>query len=209
MLGLKLPQLSEAEEKALFPSVDRYYAYQQIQAETYPAKHKRAFKKGITRTIVEKNVLSEAVLTNKPTLYLGSGKDIAYLLALGVRKGYLIDPLFKEVAAVTDLEAEITKMKPDAALQRSENEIRFNFNFGHGDETTQVTLLPVMYGREPIQLPKDIGLLVTFASQGPEGAVAIGEDIMHNMATTAYILEENRLQTRQNGETITQEIGNG
>ena len=207
LMGLKEFKQASAEElRILFPSSNRFDAYSSIETTTFPTKHKIEFKKGIVREIVGNNLIPESVLKDNPAIYLGSGTDVEYPLSLGCREIYMIDPIFKDRLFVQEVKSRIEKITHQSVLDNNQS-FEFLFDFGRSPENVQVVLVAEVYGVESINLPKNIGLVIEFASQGPEGKVILGEDIRKNFAQESYVLEESRLTQFQGTQDETRQLG--
>ena len=198
LMGLKeFKKLNETEEKNLLQSSDRFNAYSQVSTTTSPRTHKIEYKKGIIREVLKQKLIPDNILTQDATVYLGSGTDIEYPLALGARNIWLLDPIFQNEEAKDMVLKQVEKILTENAHLDGDHLV-FNFDFGNGKEITQIHFESKLYGIEDVDLPKNIGLVIKFASQGPHGQIRIGNDIEENMTKDCLVLEESRLI--QNGK---------
>ncbi|MDD5639210.1 MAG: hypothetical protein PHR47_00145 [Candidatus Pacebacteria bacterium] len=201
LLGLKeFRKFSDEEERELFLSSDRLNAYHNLSTNTFPLEHKTSYKKGITRDIISKNLIAENILQNNLAVYLGSGVDIEYPLVLGARNIWLIDPQFQNNESKLELKEKIEKIIKEKLPLKMQDLLKFDFDFGSGKEGVIVSLIPKKYGIDDIDFPKNIGLVILFASQDANGQVEVSGDIRKNIIDGGYILNESDLKQINNKE---------
>ncbi|PIQ91731.1 MAG: hypothetical protein COV70_02140 [Parcubacteria group bacterium CG11_big_fil_rev_8_21_14_0_20_39_22] len=85
-LGFRdFPKRTIEEKRGLLGSEERVRALDAITTTTLPAS-KKEIKKGVVLEVAEQNLISPEVLRNNLLVYIGSGTDIEYALALGGEK---------------------------------------------------------------------------------------------------------------------------
>ena len=83
MLGLRdFPQKTLEEKKNILGSDQRVQVLDSIATTTHP-NSKKEVKKGVVLEIAEKKLIAPEILEKYPIVYIGSGTDIEYPLALG------------------------------------------------------------------------------------------------------------------------------
>jgi len=189
--------LLEGENKKRFLfSDDRINAYDSLDAFTGFRKAKIEQKKGIVAEILKNELLSEEVLKNYPTVYLGSCVDIEYPLTIGARDIVLVDPGFvdpKWQEGVVERLKRITKTEPVI----EENLITVSFDFGKGKETVRIVLVPKFFAlssenqkEDNYKLPDQIGNIILFASQGPSGVIGVNEEMKKRVVSGGIIIAD-------------------
>lgn len=88
----------------------RINAFNQIDTSTHPQQPNRDKKKGIVAELLKKNVLPEQLLETTPLVYLGSGTDIEYPIAMGARDITLVDYIFSDAEARQEVIDRINKI---------------------------------------------------------------------------------------------------
>ncbi len=186
LLGLdfnwQLPH--EAEKNSLLRSEGRVNAFDTINTTTNPRGENIKKKQGIIAELLRKKLLYEGHLINKPTVYIGSGDDIEYPLALGARKIELVDPIFSDEEFKKRTVAKIANLFDSVQIQ--DDIITGMFDYGDGLEPVTVRLVDLPLRQDIMHsdqsedsyiLPQDIGHILLFASQGPSGAIECDENM--------------------------------
>jgi hypothetical protein len=175
LLGLDIiwELLTEDEKEKLLKSKERMSTYKNIDTTTNPRQEKIKQKKGIISEIVRGGLISEGILKNFSTVYIGSGVDIEYPLALGARKIEMVDPLFEDQKAVDYIIEKLSSLLGKEITQDEEGVLNVLFDFGDGPETLSIRLVSKPYHqeisglekpKEMYLLPDKIGLILLFAS---------------------------------------------
>lgn len=173
-LGLRaFPKRSFEEKMKILGSKEKVSALDAIETTTKPLA-KKEVKKGIVLEILENNFISSELLKNNPLVYIGSGADIEYPLALGARNIVMVDVYFGHSNFKDKLKVEvIDRIKKLIAKNPEimENKLEFQFDFGQGKEKVTVELNGQMYPfSEESRMGKDyaiqdnMGAIVLFAS---------------------------------------------
>jgi len=199
LLGLRdFPAKSPPEKLAILGSAERVKALDAITTTTMPPK-KKEIKKGVVLEISERKLLSPKLLRSHPLVYIGSGTDIEYPLALGGRIIILVDPILQNPQAQEELVTKLKHVSP-RAVSITGNQIAFKFDFGEGEENVTVDLLSKPYPYSEAArteadyiIPEETGVVVLFASRGPEGSIAIDESIRNKLTEGGLIIEEHKI----------------
>lgn len=208
LLGLKeFVKISEEEERRILESRQRFNAYSNLDTTTSPRKHKIEYKKGIIREIVKDNLIDKEILKNNPTVYLGSGLDIEYPLSLGSSDIWLVDPVLGSEEAKKELKIKIEKLLEKELPWELQGSFDFNFDFGGREEKVKVNLISKNYKQGDIGLPQNIGLIIKFASQGPDGEIKIDTSLERNIVNGGYILDESRLEKIVDSQKQIKDLG--
>lgn len=191
-LNIEWQPLTPAEQGARLGSAERIASYSNIDTTTHPRGPRIREKQGIVAEIVRQELLSQELLRTLPTVYLGSGTDVDYPLALGARKIKLVDPIFSNPEAVKILEGRLKQILRREVKLNAEGAIDISFDFGSGPEVLSITAVPKIYYQEGMSFdrpdetyvfPEKVGLVILFASQGPGG------QIRREQAIEQYIVE--------------------
>lgn len=150
LLGLRDFKERMREEKfELLGSEERLRAFENISTTTFPIGKKSEMKRGIVLELIEKNFLPTEVLQKYPLVYIGSGLDVEYPLAIGGRHIIMVDPIFADSQAEEEI---VEKIK--SIIKREINkgflvgQLNFTFDFGAGIESVVVQLIPKLYERD-------------------------------------------------------------
>jgi len=173
--------------------------YQQGKIET---------KKGNVREILMNKMISEEILKTLPTVYLGSGTDIEYPLTIGSRNIVMFDPIFQNPEVRKKLFTRIEKSIKERLSGNLSNEFSFSFDFGNGDESVKVKIIPEYYtNKTSMELPEQIGLVIMFASQNEEKRIYIGDGLKNKIIDGGAILTDNTLTKIKNKQEESTELG--
>lgn len=150
-------------------------AFQQMEALTHDPELSLFAKKSSIVEIRDRQLLDEATISSAPVVYVGSGIDIHYPLMLGGRDILMVDPsLGRPEFQAALFQAIVDVAGGDWPEPIEDNGWRFNFNFGHGNETVRITPVSAFYGVADQDLPEgatrfvppaEISLLMSFRSQ--------------------------------------------
>jgi len=202
LMGLDIEPVSQERIMAAFPTEDLRRAMSLINAETMPRKSAVEHKKRTATEIREKNLIDQTILKQYPTVYVGSGVDIEYPLTLGARKVEMVDPIFHDERAVSDLITELTKIAGEAPKQTSKNNFEFHFDFGDGDEKVTITVSPTLYAQPgadrifsqeedsiPLyDLPERVGMILGFRTTGVD--IDSDKRTIANLVPGGYLLAD-------------------
>ncbi|MEI6346235.1 MAG: hypothetical protein WCO79_03310 [bacterium] len=208
LLGLRdFPKRTVEEKRMLLGSEQRLAALDAITTTTLPVS-KKEVKKGIVLELADKAIISADTLRTHPLVYIGSGTDIEYPLAIGGRQIQMVDTLLSDEKMQEEVIAKITKLI-SAAPEVSSGTIHFTFDFGSGPEPVSVMLVSkfLPYFEEKrlegdFVLPSDIGAIVLYASQGPGGCVGVTDAMKEKLVDGGAIVVEHQVITK-NG-TVTE-----
>ncbi|MES2225682.1 MAG: hypothetical protein V4480_02635 [Patescibacteria group bacterium] len=194
MLGIRDFEPIPLDTKAkLLGSNERIMALQAVDTTTMPRGPVREMKRSIVLEILKQGLLSTEVLRNNPMVYIGSGTDVEYPLALGGRHIIMVDPVFEQQQAIQEVIDRIEHLIAKG-MEKDRNRLTFDFDFGEGSEQVVVELVPSAYdadlGSEGYALPDAIGHLVLYASQGPTGAVSISQEMKSKIVENGAIIQE-------------------
>jgi hypothetical protein len=209
MLGLnrKYDDLSADERTALLKSPERINAFDYIDTSTNPRRPNIEKKRGIVSELIKKKIIPLTILKERPLVYLGSGTDIEFPLAIGARDIRLVDYIFSDENAreeVIDHLKRITTQDVKIEVKI----IRVQFDFGDGPETATIELDPSAYnpaeGLKDVPVynpPEKIGIILAYAAQGPHGRIKIREDLTSRLEEEGAVIEEEKV-TKKEGESF-------
>ena len=208
MMGLRdFPKRTVEDKKALLGSDRRVSVLDAITTTTNPAS-KREVKKGIVLEAVEKGLVSSELLRQNPVVYIGSGTDIEYPLALGGRNIIMVDPLLGHEEARQELIQKIERIISEDPLME-DKVISFKFDFGNGPEDVKVELVTKHYPysedrrtEDDYDLPEEIGAAILYA---PAGVIIDDSKVRERLTDRGVIINEYTV-TKKNGESI--DMGN-
>lgn len=170
LLGLRVfPERSSDEIRSILSGSEmRVAAYDNIDTTTHPRK-KREIKKGIVLEMLSQHVWADEIAKKQPLVYIGSGEDVEYVLALGARHITLVDPLFSDETIMHNLERRIQALGA-RAVSRASDVFTFRFEFKKGVEES-VTVACIKKPYDPssdacYQLPDSVGAVVLYAPSG-------------------------------------------
>ncbi len=207
LMGFRDFQKRTQEEKlALLGSGERVKALDAITTTTLPSS-KKEMKKGVVLEIAEKRLISDEILRAYPLVYIGSGTDLEYTLALGGRITVMVDPILAIPEIRDELIEKVKKLGPGANIQN--DTCVFEFDFGHGKERVSVELAAKAYSAEnsEYELPDRIGAIVLYASQGPAGRITADDTMMDKMVEGGIIIEDTTVIKIKGGQKETIELG--
>lgn len=196
--------LSEKEKSIFLESAERIRAFDNIDTSTNPRKQKIKQKKGIVSEILKSNLIPENILKNYPLVYLGSGTDIEYPLALGARKIIMVDCIFKQREAVADIFKKIKQLTGKDPILES-NGFSFEFNFGNGGEAIKIEISSNAFNPQDKEMeaefgkfvpPQKIGMILFFASHGPRGSIILDNETQSRVVEQGIILSEDFFQKK-------------
>ena len=205
LLGLRdFPERSAEDMQRLFKSTERVAAFNNIKTVTIPQGPRVKQKQGIVSEIVERGLVSEHILKHYPTIYLGSGTQVQYPLALGARSIEMVDPTLENHEAVKELKSGIRKLIGHSPEEK-DGVLNFNFDFGEGLEVVTVFInskpyVPESTDPETYNPPNEIGVILLFAAQGPQGQIEVGESTRKKIVPGGVIVKDTEL-SRVNSET--------
>lgn len=219
LLGLdrKYQGFTDESLRQYLPSEERRSAYERIETSTLPKKRKIEQKKNIVAEVLQNVLIPEEILKEKSTVYLGSGTDIEYPLALGARNIEMVDYIFEDERAKEEVIARLNAVNV-RNIRISNGGIKFDFDFGQGLELVSVALEPkafdphgdVMLAKiDPYLPPEEIGLIMCFAAQGPAGTIDLNDDIKSKLAPGGIMLiDENLIRiNKETGEETKTRLG--
>ncbi len=205
LLGLDrdLPVFEEMEMQEFLKTEDRIRAYNRIDTNTMPRKLKAEQKRGIVTKVLKERLISDEILKTNPTVYLGSGTDVAYPIALGAHYIVLVDPGFVSQAwqdAIREQIREISGRDPIPSVDGFTTTI----DFGNGEETVRVELVPLAYTeRDDDQsryiLPNNTGTILMYAPQGPGGVINCSDSMKGCVVSGGAILDGATLNKKELG----------
>ncbi len=210
LLGLRtFPKRTTEEKRTLLGSDQRFAALDSITTTTLPVS-KKEVKKGIVLELVDKALISSELLKDHPLVYIGSGIDVEYPLAIGGRMIQMVDTLLSDPKMQEEVIAKIAKLiskNPDVVG----NTLHFNFDFGSGQESVSIELVPkfLPYSEEKrleddFMLPSDIGVVLLYASQGPGGSVKVSDAMKERLVDGGVIIDDYQIITK---DGVTTELG--
>src|SRR5690606_32928106 len=94
-LDVKFRTFTPEEEDSYLISSERKKAFENIDTTTNPRKPKIEQKKGIVSELIKDEIIPQEIVKNYPLIYLGSGTDIEYPLAIGGRHIEMVDYIFE------------------------------------------------------------------------------------------------------------------
>jgi hypothetical protein len=187
-----------------------------MRASTMPHHERAEQKRGIVSEIIRKNVISEEILKNFPIVYLGSGSDINYPLAIGGRNIVLVDMAVSDENNRHGVLRRLSEVFDSEISNPDGNEFSFSFDFGDGPEEVLVSLESGMYApmnEEQVAeygeyvLPDKVGAILTFVLNSPLGFIKINDEALSHLVDGGVIIEDSRLirvsrETGQRKETL-------
>ena len=203
LLGLRdFPERTRVEKRELLRSGERLATFENITTNTWPVKKKSEMKRGVVLELVKKDLLTTEILQTHPLVYIGSGLDVEYPLALGGRHIIMVDPIFSDPQSEEEIIKKIKKI-----IEREVNkgfltgQINFTFDFGVGVEPVIVQLVPKMYERDDNGgvIPDQAGAIVLYASHGPSGRVEIDDSMRLKLIDGGIILSEVKVIKKDGG----------
>ncbi len=208
LLGLRdFPKKNQDEKRALLGSEQRVAVFDTISTTTNPAS-KREVKKGIVLEAVEKRLVSGELLRQHPLIYIGSGTDVEYPLALGGRSILMVDPIFGHEEARQELIEKIRKIVAENSVIE-DTAINFKFDFGEGPENVRVEMVAQHYPYSEdkrkegdYNLPQENGVILLYAPDG----VIIKENLLREKLVEGGIIINEYTLTNKDGRSI--EMGN-
>ncbi|MSU54761.1 MAG: hypothetical protein EXS48_02955 [Candidatus Staskawiczbacteria bacterium] len=209
LLGLdkKYDVIKNEEKETTLKSPERIKAFESIDTSTNPRRSNIEKKQGIISEIIKKGLVSEEVLKNNPLLYLGSGTDVEYPLALGSRKIIMADFMLQDVE-VRQYIADRIKSLINKEVTVEGDEFVFNFDFGEGEEVVRVKFigqeLASQYNENheklldefDKQIPDNVGIVIKYASHGPAGSIIIDDKTKAKIIDGGVILEEDTISKK-------------
>ena len=130
MLGFRdFPKRTDEEKKELLGTEQRMKVFDSISTTTLPVS-KKEMKKGAILEIIEKKLLSDKILRDHPVVYIGSGTDVEYPIALGGRNIVMIDPILADEQAIKEVLEKIKRVT-NQETQNDNGKIVFSFDFGN------------------------------------------------------------------------------
>lgn len=206
LLGIRdFAPVSLEKKRQLLGSEERLAALAAIDTSTMPRRPKREMKHGIVLDVLQRRLLSSELLREHPLIYIGSGTDIEYPLALGGRQVIMVDTIFEDQTAIQDVVERVKKITSEEVRKGSDGKLTFAFDFGDGKEGVIVTFVSKPYmpddSANGYSIPESTGAIVLFASQGPSGLVHSDEHMKSKLTNGGIILEEaDVLRMRANKE---------
>jgi hypothetical protein len=200
MMGLRdFPKKTSEEKMSVLGNEQRLIVLDAIDTTTYP-RSKREVKKGIVLEVADKVLISDEILRNHPVVYIGSGTDIEYPLALGGRIIVMVDPLLGHEEARKELLEKVQKYSGANLVESDNGIIDFPFDFGSGEESVKVELAAVHYPyqenlrkEDDYQLPQDIGVVILYA---PAGVIVDEGEVKEKLTEGGAIINEYTLTTK-------------
>jgi hypothetical protein len=195
--------ITETEKKDLLITPERTMAFENIDTSTNPRMAKIKQKKGIVSEILKRKLIPDNILKTKDLLYLGSGTDIEYPLAIGARKITMVDYLFGAEECVKDVLERIKKLTGEEPFLTGDS-LSFQFDFGEGKEQVTVVLSSAGF-KDPnkhgeVFTPKDeIGTILMFAPNHPGGTIKLEEEILSKVVPSGVVLVGDFLQNKLSG----------
>jgi hypothetical protein len=206
MLGLRdFPKRTQEEKLKLLGSQQRLNVLNSITTTTLPIS-KKEMKKGAVLEIIEKRLLSDEILRNHPLVYIGSGIDIEYPLALGGRHIIMVDPIFVDETAISEV-IERIKVACNKEAKDDDGKLSFTFDFGSSNEDVLVELSakPYSNSNEGYVIPENTGAIVLYASQSPSGVVRVDEHMKSKLVENGIIIEDTTVTKK--GDVNVVELG--
>ncbi len=190
----------EGERKELYlRSIEHKKAFENIDTSTNPRKAKTEQKRGIASEIIERGLISEEILRNFPIVYLGSGADVEYPLALGGRRILMVDYILKDPRIQNEIRNRVGALI-NQEVPLIDNKLTFEFDFGGGSEEVVVEIHPEVYNPPTEDMareyrtfvpPQQVGVILSFAPQGPMGPIQLDEDIKSKVVEGGAIIGDN------------------
>ncbi|MCX6810214.1 MAG: hypothetical protein NTY30_00535 [Candidatus Berkelbacteria bacterium] len=196
----------DQDKQEYLVAAERISAYENIDTTTNPRQRKIDQKKGIVSEIVKENLISPEILKGYITVYLGSGTDVEYPLAIGARHLKMVDYILDDPKAQQEILERLERIL-GTKVSIEENEISFPFDFGEGAETVRIELDALTYTPEiEVEGTQDgVGLIICYAAQGPSGKIEIGDNLKSQVVQGGVIIKDSQV-IRLNTETGEEEI---
>lgn len=207
-LDVNFAPLSSGERESLLVSYQRRRAYDNITTDTLPQKPKAEQKKGIVAELLRKDVLDSRLLKELPTVYVGSGIDVEYVLSMGAREILLVDTIFSDRRALQDVHKRLERLTGEVAADEAVD-FDLKFDFGEGLERVHVQIdarpfvsegEDVGQGREAFELPSKVGTIVMYAPQGPSGVIRLSDRDKNHVVNGGVIVNGYKVE-RRNAKT--------
>lgn len=217
-LDIQYDKLTVEELQQLLWSKERIEMFNNITAETLPSRAKAEQKRGIVSEIVRNQLIAKQVLKEYPTIYLGSGLDFGYPLAIGSRNIVMVDFAFSEEGYKNELVSRLAEIVGEYNFNE-EGTLHFEFDFGAGVENVTITLSAHSYpspGNDELisyygeyKLPEQVGVIITFAPNSPYGTTQVSPEDLHKIVPGgAYIKDSQIIRVDPDtGKEITSLIG--
>jgi hypothetical protein len=193
--------LESPSKELVLGSRERIQAFDRIDTSTLPRAQRIREKKGIVSEVISRHLLPDELLRTHSAVYLGSGTDIEYPLALGCRNIVMIDPILETSGAVDEIVSRIRSiLLTEASLIRNQQNMTFDCDFGGGPEVVTVQLDGRRF--EPSATAGDIaavgpikrvGLILCFAAQGPHGEVEVPKELVSRVVDGGFMLVNHQL----------------
>ena len=217
LLGLdrKYANFSDQEKLTFLKSKQRINAYDKISTSTNPPRANIDKKKGIVSEVIKNNLIDEETLKKYPSVYIGSGTDIEYPLAMGARKIILVDPNLAETEFRDEMLRQLNNLTPNN-LTISDSKINFDFDFGNGPEKAEIVISPTHHNPRftvnnshgVFNSPEQIGLVMTYVTQDPySSSVEIDDDIASKLVDRGLVLFDNFSKRKIAGRFVDKELG--
>jgi hypothetical protein len=100
LLGLR--EFDQRKPEDFLKSGQRRAAWSAIRTNTLPTT-KADMKRGVVLESIHRRLLPENIFKTHPVVYIGSGVDVEYPLALGARYIVLVDPIFTSHDAIRNV----------------------------------------------------------------------------------------------------------
>jgi hypothetical protein len=207
LMGFRgFPKRTQEEKLALLGSEERVQALDSITTTTLPSS-KKEMKKGVVLEVAERHLISEEILRTYPLVYLGSGIDIEYALALGGKIIVLVDPILAIPEIKTEAIEKIKHLSSDVVIEG--DTCAFEFDFGNGKERVTTELVAKAYSKETdsYALPDKIGAMVLYASQGPRGRITVDNSVKERIIDGGIIIEDTTAIIIKDGQEELIELG--
>lgn len=182
-------------------SEQRLRALNAITTTTLPVS-KSEVKKGIVLELTDRALISPEMLRTHPLVYIGSGTDVEYPLAIGGRSIQMVDTLLVDPKMQDEVVAKIARLI-NQTPEILNDTIHFAFDFGSGPESVSVMLVPkfLPYSEEKrleddFVLPSDMGAILLYASQGPGGSVRVTDAMKEGLVDGGVIINDYSVVTK-------------
>lgn len=200
-LGFRdFPERSEERKRELLQSAPRQAAFDHIDTNTMP-RSKREIKKSVVLEVIEQHLIPDGILRGHKLVYIGSGADVEYPLALGGRNIVMVDPIFSDPRAVQDTVSQVRRIVAEVVMEDTKK-LSFDFDFGSGPEPVVVELDERSYGDGGgYDMPSEAGAIILFASQSPSGRVDVDDNMRSKLADGGSIISDTTVLTKK-GDAI-------
>ncbi len=158
--------------------------------------------------------MSDEILRNLPLVYLGSGTDIEYPLAMGARGIRMVDFFFSDEKTRREVVERLQKIT-NQKIEIKDNKICTLFDFGQGAETITIELDASAYNPSerldaPVYVPpEEIGVVLTYVANGPTGEWSVGGDIISKVSNGGAVIEDENVTLVSVGERTRLKLGRG